>query len=170
MRSARLFLLPAAAVLALAVTAAAGAMRPGPVEDGTLSVRDGRATIQLRLKGGVIGRFARGQLTVTESPGDTSTVVVRGAKRTRFVNERTTIYNGTNIRFRIADESKLVVKINASKINVSVVGRGDAFLDGWGDRDRGVYFDGSYSMNGEAYRSLPDERERFELRAVPTDG
>ena len=42
----------------LAATASAIAERP-PLEDGTLSVKDGRATIQLRLKGSLIGRLAR---------------------------------------------------------------------------------------------------------------
>ncbi|HEV2902148.1 MAG TPA: hypothetical protein VGW30_02685 [Gaiellaceae bacterium] len=170
MRSARLILLVAAAVLSLAITALASAQRPGPVEDGTLSVRDGRATIQLRIKGGLIGRFARGKLTVTDSLSDSATVIVRGADRTRDVNERTTVYSGTNIRFRIADDRKFVVRINASKINFSAVGRGDGWLDGWGDPEEGVYFDGSFSRNGEQYRSIPDERERFELEALPTGG
>lgn len=170
MRSARLIMLAAAAVLSLAITALASAQRPGPVEDGTLSVRDGRATIQLRIKGGLIGRFARGKLTVTDSLSDSATVVVRGADRTRDLNERTTVYSGTNIRFRIADDRKFVVRINASKINFSAVGRGDGWLDGWGDPEEGVYFDGSFSRNGEQYRSIPDERERFELEALPTGG
>ena len=91
MRSARLILLAAAAVLSLAITALASAQRPGPVEDGTLSVRDGRATIQLRIKGGLIGRFARGKLTVTDSLSDSATVVVRGADRTRDLDRKSTV-------------------------------------------------------------------------------
>jgi hypothetical protein len=170
MRSARLILLAAAAVFSLAITAAASGMRPGPVEDGTLSVRDGRATIQLRLKGGVIGRFGRGKLTVIDALGDTSTVVVRGAERVSSPNDRTTIYTGRNIRFRIADEKKFVVRINASKINFSAVGRGDGWLDGWGNPDKGVYFDGSFSLNGAAYKSIPDERDSIQLSALPTGG
>ncbi len=170
MRPARLILLAATAVLSLALTALASAQRPGPVEDGTLSVRDGRATIQLRMSGGVIGRFARGKLTVTEAPVGTSTIVVRGANRTTFVNQRTTVYWGRNIRFRIADDRKFVVKINASKINFSAVGRGDGWLDGWGDPAAGVYFDGSFSLNGGAYRSIPDGRSPVQLEALPTGG
>jgi hypothetical protein len=170
MRSARLILLAAAAVLSLAITAAASGMRPGPVEDGTLSVRDGRATIQLRLKGGVIGRFGRGKLTVVDALGGTSRVVVLGVYTTRSPNERTTVYTGRNIRFRIADDKKFVVRINASKINFSAVGRGDGWLDGWGNPDKGIYFDGSFSLNGDAYKSIPDERDPFQLSALPSDG
>jgi hypothetical protein len=168
MRSARLILLAAAVVISLAVTALASAQRPGPVEDGTLSVRDGRATIQLRLNGGVIGRFARGKLTVTESPAATSTVVVRGAESIRSPNGRTTVYTGRNVRFRIADDRKFTVRINASKINFSAVGRGEGWLDGWGNRAAGVYFDGSFSLNGDPYKSIPDEREPIVLSALPS--
>jgi hypothetical protein len=170
MRSARLILLAAAAVLSLAITAAASGMRPGPVEDGTLSVRDGRATIQLRIKGGVLGRFGRGKLTVVDALGETSTVVVRGAEKVSSPNERTTVYTGRNIRFRIADDKKFVVRMNASKINFSAVGRGDGWLDGWGNPDKGVYFDGSFSLNGGAYKSIPDERDPIQLSALPTGG
>ena len=102
MRSARLILLAAAAVFSLAIAAAPSAA--GPVEDGTLSVRDGRASLQLRLKGGVIGRLGRGKLTIVDALGDTSTVVVRGAEKVSSPNARTTVYTGRNIRFRIADD------------------------------------------------------------------
>jgi hypothetical protein len=170
MRSARLILLAAAAVLSLAIAAAASGQRPGPVEDGTLSVRDGRATIQLRMKGGVIGRLGQGKLTLIDALGDTSTVVVRGADKVTSPNLRTTVYSGRNIRFRIADDKKFVVRLNASKINFSAVGRGDGWLDGWGNRPAGVYFDGSFSLNGSPYRSIPDERDPIQLSSLPSGG
>lgn len=170
MRSARLILLTAAAVLSLAIAAVASGQRPGPVEDGTLSVRDGRASLQLRLKGGVIGRFGRGKLTVVDALGDTSTVVVRGAEKVSSPNDRTTVYTGRNIRFRIADDKRFVVKMNASKINFSAVGRGNGWLDGWGNPAKGIYFDGSYSLNGGAYKSIPDVRDSLELSALPNGG
>lgn len=165
-------MLAAAAVLALAATAVATAVRaPAPVEDGTLSVRDGRAAIVLRMKGGVIGRFARGKLTVTDTiDDDASTVVVRGAERERDLNDRTTFYSGTNIRFRISADKRIVVKIDGVKINLSAVGRGDGWLNGRGDPEVGIYFDGSYSLNGGDYKSLPDERSRFDLAAPPSSG
>ena len=88
----------------------------------------------------------------------------------RAPNARTRVYQGSNIRFRISDDEKIVVKIQASKINLSAVGRGDGWLDGWGDPAAGIYFDGSYSLNGEAYRSIPDERSPIELAAPPAAG
>ena len=167
MRSARLFVLAAASLLALALTAVAAGMRPGPVEDGTLSVRDGRATMQVRMKGGLIGRLARGTLTITKPRISDGTIVVRGADRRRSPNGRTTVYIDRNIRFRITDDRKFTVKVTGSKINLSAIGRGDGWIDGYGDPDKGVYFDGTYSLNGEAYVSLPDLREPILLAAVP---
>jgi hypothetical protein len=166
MRPARILFAAVLAVLSLAVTAVATAMR-APVEDGTLSVRDGRATIQLRMRGGLIGRFARGTLTVTESLGSDGSVVVYGGRR-RYPTERTTVYSGRNIRFRIADDRRVVVKINATRINLSAVGRGNGWLDGRGDPEQGIFFDGSYARNGGEYQSIPDLRERFELAASPS--
>jgi hypothetical protein len=169
MRPVRLIVLAATALLALALTAVAAAMRPGPVEDGTLSLRDGRATVQLRMKGGILGRMGRGRVTVTESLSDPGTVVIRGA-RARVVNARTTVYTGKSIRFRISSDGRFTVRINGSKINFSAVGRGDGWIDGWGDPEAGIYFDGSFSLNGDAYKSIPDLRTPIRLEAAPTEG
>ena len=170
MRLSRLLLIAAAAVLVLATTAVASGRR-GPVEDGTLSVRDGRGAVLLRMKGGVIGRFARGTLTVTDAVGaDATIVVVRGEDRTRYPSGRTTVYSGSNIRFRLSADKRIVVKIEATRINLSAVGRGDGWLDGRGDPDEGIYFDGSYSLNGDGYKSLPDERFPFALAVQPSGG
>jgi hypothetical protein len=165
-RPPRLLVPAAAAALTLATAAVAAGMR-APVEDGTLSVRDGRVTIVLKLRGGVIGRFGRGKLTVTDLNPDSGTVVVHGAERERLVNERKTIYAGSNIRFRISDDRRVVVRIAGTKINLSAVGRGDGSMDGYGDQE-GVFFDGSFSLNGSPYRSIPDERFQFDLVASPS--
>ena len=134
------------------------------LEDGTLSVRDGRATIQLRLKGSLIDRLAKGQIVVTDSPDAGATIIVRGAESERSLSDRTTIYSGRNIRFRIADDRRFVVKL-AGKANFSAVGRGDGWMDG--DPEDGVFFDGSYSLNGIDHPTLPNERTRFGLAATP---
>lgn len=166
MRLPRLFALAASAVAALALSAVAAAVR-GPSEDGTLSVRDGRGIVVMKMKGGVIGRFAKGRLTVTDSLENSEIEIVRGAERVRVLNDLTTIYQGTNIRFRIADERRISVRVEGNKINLSAVGRGEVLIDGRGNLEDGVFFDGSYSLNGGAYKSLPDFRERFELAATP---
>jgi hypothetical protein len=139
------------------------------MQDGTLSVRDGRANIQLKMKGSIIGRLAKGRLVVTDSPGG-ATVIVRGAEVERNLTNNTTAYSGTNIRFRIADDRRFAVKIGGKGLNFSAVGRGDGWIDGWGDPAGGIFFDGSYSLNGTDYPSLPNERMRFELAAPPPAG
>jgi hypothetical protein len=167
-RPTKAVFLLALSVTSLAFAAAALAGRT-PAADGMLSVREGRATIQLRMKGSVIGRLARGHLTVTHAPDHGSTIVVRGADRTRDVNARTTIYSGKHIRFRVADDRRFVVKLGGKGLNFSAVGRGDGWMDGWGDPESGVFFDGSYSLNGTDYPTLPNERQPFDL-SVPSGG
>jgi hypothetical protein len=159
--------LVACAVLAASFAASALAATPKPLEDGTLSVRDGRATIQLRMRGTIIGRLGRGKLVVTDSANG-ATIVVRGAED-RDVFGRTITYTGMNIRFRVADEKRFGVKVAGKGLNFSAVGRGDGWMDGWGDPAGGVFFDGSYSLNGVDYPSLPNERTRFDLAAPPGD-
>jgi hypothetical protein len=165
-RLAKVLTLLALSIGLLAAAATASAVRP-PVEDGTLSVRDGRATVTLRMKGSVIGRLAKGRLTVTDSP-DGATIIVRGAEDEVPISGKTTVYSGKNIRFRIADDRRFVVKVAGKGLNFSAVGRGDGWIDGWGDPEAGVFFDGSYSLNGTDHPTLPNERTRFELSA-PAD-
>jgi hypothetical protein len=152
------FLLSASLVAATVATAG-----PAPREDGTLTVRDGRGTIAIRLKGSILGRLGKGTLTVTDSVDDGATIIVRGADRPPLERGRTTVYSGTNIRFRIADDRRVAVKLQGKGLNFSAVGRGEGWMDGLGDPSDGIFFDGSYSLNGEPYHSLPDERTPFEL-------
>jgi hypothetical protein len=119
--------------------------------------------IAMKLKGSIIGRLSKGTLTITEPADQTATIIVRGAERTRYPSETTTVYTGNNIRFRVADDRKLTLRLNGKGINFSAVGRGDGWMDGLGDPTDGIFFDGSYSLNGGPYQSLPDERTPFEL-------
>jgi hypothetical protein len=152
-------------LLAAALAAAGAAFTAGPPrgEDGTLTVRDGRGELVVRVKGSIIGHLGKGTLTVTESPDQRATVVVRGAERMRHASATTTVFGGTNIRFRVADNRRVVVRLNGKRVNFSAVGRGDGWMDGLGDPAAGIFFDGSYSLNGQPYHSLPDVRTRFEL-------
>jgi hypothetical protein len=163
-RLAKASILLAVAAGILAATAAAVVPDRAPMQDGTLSVRDGRANIVLRMKGSVIGRLAKGTLTVTD-PDNGATVIVRGAENERNPTYKTTIYSGKAIRFRIADDRRLTVKVAGKGLNFSAVGRGEGWLDGWGAPDEGFFFDGAYSLNGVDYPSLPNERMRFDLAA-----
>jgi hypothetical protein len=165
MRLAKAYLLLAlvSSVLVAASIAAAGR---APVEDGTLSVREGRATIQLRMKGSVIGKLAKGRLVITDSRADTTTVIVRGWEhRQRDVSGRTTVYSGTGLRFHIADDKRFLVRLAGKGLNFSAVGRGDGWIDGWGDPNGGIFYDGTYALNDVEFSTLPNERTRFELAA-----
>lgn len=163
-------LLLGALALGAAATAGGALAVRAQVEDGTLSVRDGRATIVLRMKGSVIGRLSKGRIVVTDSAADTTVVVVRGwERRQRDPGGDTTTYIGIGLRFRIADDKRFVVKLAGKGLNFSAVGRGDGWMNGWGDPDGGVFFDGSYTLNGVEYPSLPNERTRFELAAAPAE-
>ena len=155
-----LFCLGLAALVA--VTAAAAARTP--MEDGTLTVRDGRGQLSLKFRGSLIGRINNGKITVNTSPYGTTTAVVRGWE-SRVLSPQGTIYSGRNIRFRVADDRRVTVKLNGKGLNFSTVGRGEAFIDGIGNPSAGIFFDGTYSLNGDAYKSLPDDRTRIELRA-----
>jgi hypothetical protein len=152
----------------LLATAAAAVTTP-PMEDGTLSVRDGRASMLLRVKGSIIGRLAKGKITVTDSPAG-ATIVVRGWESKVSLPGRTTSYSGKGIRFRIADDHKFFVKLSGRGLNYTVVGRGDGWLDGLGDPAKGIFFDGSYSLNAEPYHSIPDDKTSFQLASPKPPG
>lgn len=168
MRPAKLTALLALVLAAVTLAATADARRtPAPVEDGTLTVRDGKGAVALRFKGSLIGRLAKGRIAVQSSPMGTAAVVVRGWERRQMSRSGLrVVYSGTGIRFRIADERRLNVQVSGKGLNFSAVGLGEGWIDGWGDPEAGVFFDGSYALNGVEHPSLPNERTRFEL-AVP---
>jgi hypothetical protein len=151
-------------LLTATFVAAAAAFSATPRnEDGTLSVRDGRGELVVRVKGSIIGHLGKGTLTVTQTRDRRATIVVRGAERTRYPSATVSVFSGTNIRFRIAHNRRLVVNLNGKRVNFSAVGRGDGWMDGLGDPTAGIFFDGAYSLNGAPYLSLPDARTPFEL-------
>jgi hypothetical protein len=151
------------------VAAGAAFTAAPPNETGTLTVRDGRGVLFVRVKGSIIGQLGKGTLTVIETPDLRATIVVRGAERTRYPSARATVFSGSNIRFRIAHNRRLTIRLNGKRVNFSAVGRGDGWMDGLGDPAAGIFFDGSYSLNGAPYVSLPDVRTPFEL-VLPGSG
>jgi hypothetical protein len=91
---------------------------------------NGRAVLNLR--GAVLGGLQSGRLTVTRHPGrDRVEVIVFGADWTQVVSERTTIYGGEGIRFRVFHGSWRV-RIQGSGIAATAVGRGTVGLAGRG--------------------------------------
>ena len=149
-------------VIALAAPVAAysqGGAKPG---NGTLSIKEGRGVVQLDARGSMTGRL-NGRLTVTDpKPFDGKRAIVFGATKTVYRNVRTTVYQGKNVRFRLGG-ARFVIRMDGKAIFLSAIGRGTGTLDGAGDPDANVFFDGTWSLNDEPPHSLPDDPTPFEL-------
>ena len=153
-------LLTFAMLAALALPAASAARTQG-ANDGTVSVRDARGTITISGRGGVIGSFARGSVTIADPiEGDGTGPVVTGDEWSRDRDATTTTWGGTKVRFRIIGGSFRIV-VRGRGINLSLVGTGKVTLSGAGTAD-----DGSYSVNGGDYMSVPGFPFAFPLSST----
>ncbi|HEY3017358.1 MAG TPA: hypothetical protein VGJ23_00860 [Gaiellaceae bacterium] len=154
-------LLTFAVLVALALPAASGA-RPRGLNDGTLSVRDARGVITIQGRGGVIGSFVQGRVTISDPvDGDGTGPIVTGDDFPPIErSETTTTWRGNKVRFRIIGGTfKIVVK--GRGINLSFVGKGNVTLNGAGTED-----DGTYAVNGGEYSPIPDFLFPFSLSAT----
>ncbi|MHB8641479.1 MAG: hypothetical protein ACYDA3_01120 [Gaiellaceae bacterium] len=141
----RLALICLFATLALAGSAVAAAP-----PDGTLTVKNGIGRIVINGKGAIIGHFDSGFVQIRDpDPNDGTGPIVNGADTTRFINEKTTRYSGTDVRFRMIGGT-FSITIVATNIDLSVVGKGNVWIVGRGTSD-----DGSYSANGGAAQEIP---------------
>jgi hypothetical protein len=149
-------------VLAMPASSAAG---PRGMADGTLSIRDGRGLITISARGGVIGSFAQGKVTIVDPiEGDGTGPIVSGEEFHREVDAKTDIYRGTKVRFRIIG-GKFTIRVQGRGINLSLVGKGNVILNGAGAED-GIDDDGIYSVNGGEYIPIPDDPLPFSLSAT----
>jgi hypothetical protein len=141
----RLALICFVATLALAGSAVAAAP-----PDGTLTVRNGIGRIVIMGRGAIIGHFDTGSVQIKDpDPNDGTGPIVNGAEVTRVINEKTTRYSGTDVRFRMIGGT-FTITIVASNIDLSLVGKGSVVIVGRGTDD-----DGSYSLNGAPAQPLP---------------
>jgi hypothetical protein len=137
------------ALSALALPGAASA-HTRTAGDGTLLIKDGIGTVRITAKGGVIGHFGGGTLTVRDpNPDDNINEVVNGATGSHEVNSMVTRYWGKDVRFRYLG-GKFTVTVNGFDIDLSVIGRGNVYLVGSGTAD-----DGTFSVNGLAPQPFP---------------
>ena len=154
-------------VLLLAVPAVGAAALMRKTGDGTLSVEDGTGRVVLIARGGVIGRFDSGSVTIQDrTPNDAFEPKVWGA--TRLLGERVLgdpgeRWSGTNVRFRLIGGEFRIVIVGRG-IDLSAVGNGNVFLEGEGR------LPGVYSLDGEdcsglrvKCKELPDPGKRFVL-------
>ena len=141
---------------------AASAARTSGASDGTLSVQDARGTITISARGGVIGSFARGSVTISDPiEGDGTGPIVTGDDFPPVEkNDTTTTWRGTKVRFRIIGGSFRIV-VRGRGINLSLVGKVNVTLDGAGTVD-----DGSYSVNGAEYLPMPEFSLPFPLSST----
>jgi hypothetical protein len=156
-------------LLALVIPAAAYTRTPPlpPGGNGTLSINQGRGVLQLSARGSMTGRL-NGRLTITDpKPYDSKRPVVYGAKKTIYRSEKTTVFQGKALRFKLIG-ALYQVRVEGKAIFVSAIGRGKGTLDGAGDVTANIFFDGVWSLNDEPYKSLPDDPTPFELVASPT--
>jgi hypothetical protein len=154
------------AVLVMLVVPASSAARPRGMADGTLSVHDARGIVTISARGGVIGSFARGSVTIDDPvDGDGTGPIVTGDDFPPIERSETkTTWRGTKVRFRIIG-GRFTIRVQGRGINLSLVGRGNVILNGAGTED-GIDDDGIYSVNGGEYLPIPDDPLPFPLSAT----
>ncbi len=156
-------LLPLVLVLLLALPTAAWAVRTLP-GDGTLVIDNGRGTVTVKARGGIIGRFDSGRMVVDDPvENDGSGPIVYGADRIRDLGGGRTQYIGEDVRFRMIGGTYRV-RIQAVGIDVSAVGRGTVTLDANGFAD----LPGRFSINGDPFQPLPTHLTSFTLGQAPS--
>ncbi|HZG35695.1 MAG TPA: hypothetical protein VEY87_07590 [Gaiellaceae bacterium] len=159
-------------VCLLAVPAVGSAAMMRRAGDGTLSVAGstGRDKVTVEARGGVIGRFDNGLVTITDlTPEDQFDPVVFGDEYpTRQLENGGVVYRGTNVRFRLVG-GRFRIFLNGSGIDLSAVGNGTVTLEA---AAKGT--PGTYSLEGDDCRSpkvkcklLPEVAKRFRLGLDP---
>lgn len=137
-------------IAAVTVPLAAAAEPPA---DGTLSVKRGRGTLALKLKGTVIGRVKDGRVQIRDfRPLDANDPKITCRTRIRHIGAGTWVCKSRNIGFRV-DDGRFNVNVRGSGIWISAVGRGPVTVDGAGDQG---FSDGVMSVDEAPYASLPD--------------
>jgi hypothetical protein len=163
----RKLLIPCLIALAIPATAYTRTPPLPPGGNGTLSIREARGVVNLYARGSITGRL-NGRVTITDpKPYDSKRAIVYGATKTIYRNEKTTVFQGKNLRFR-AIGSLFQIRAEGKAVFVSALARGKVTLDGAGDVSANIFYDGVFSLNEEEYRSLPDDPTPFDLVASPS--
>jgi hypothetical protein len=151
-------------VLPVLVMTGTAAARTGGANDGALSVKNADGRVVFAGKGGVIGRFDKGQVTIKDpNPNDGTGPIVTGADVTQVLGDKTTRYSGLNIRFRIIGGS-FSVNVFGTDIDLSAVGRGLVTLNGSLAKGHDSS-DATYAVNGDTPEPIPPFALTFPLSA-----
>jgi hypothetical protein len=150
--------------LGLMATLAVPAVVPAAAStDGTLSVKRGRATINIKLRGTVIGRMASGTIRIRDlGPYDDSIPQIRHC-RLRYPNSTTIACTGKKIVFRAVD-GRFVVRLKGSGIFLSAVGRGTVTVTGAANPN--FPSNGVMSVDNGPYQQIPDFETTFTLGSI----
>jgi hypothetical protein len=129
--------------------------------DGTLSVKRGRATINIKLRRGtVIGSMAKGTIRIRDlGPYDNSIPQIRHC-RVRYPSSTTMVCTGKKISFRAVD-GRFVVHMTGSGIFLSAVGRGNVTMTGAANPN--FPNNGVMSVDNGPYQPIPDFELDFAL-------
>ena len=119
----RKLLIPCLIALAIPATAYTRTPPLPPGGNGTLSIREARGVVHLYARGSMTGRL-NGRITITDpKPYDSKRAIVYGATKTIYRNEKTTVFQGKNLRFR-AIGALFQVRAEGKAIFVSALARG----------------------------------------------
>jgi hypothetical protein len=163
-------------VLAFVLAAPAAGFALTGDGDGTLSVKAGVGKVYVNFNGSAVGRLRSGYIKLTDpvaSDGigfDFSGCEAETDRSDLTTNrsDTITICKGKDLRFR-AIGGKYRISMNGVGTYLSAVGHGYAVLDGAG-YNPAVGSDGTYSLNDEPYKSLPDFPATVNLVAPPVGG
>lgn len=127
----------------------AGAAQAAPA-DGMLIVRSANGVLVLNGRGSVLGQLTgKGRLLIDDPDATDGVPVVSGYDRAQRQSKTSVLYIGSDLRFRVLGGA-FKIRVVASGVSLSFVGRGTASLVPPGTLD-----DGAYSIDGgETYRPL----------------
>jgi hypothetical protein len=149
-------LLVLAVAAALAVPALAWAATRA-LDDGTLSVKNGDGVVFVSVRGTLIGTCDNCRVSIVDpSPDDGAPAVVTGNEDHKEISDTRDIYSGKDVRFRMVG-GFFKIKVSGYGIDLGVVAKG------WGRIQAYDSNTGTYSVNGDARRLLPADREVFVL-------
>lgn len=159
----RFFSLAALLLAAFTVPAALSADTPS---DGTLSVKRGRGSVVLKLKGTVIGRVTNGKVQVKDfRPFDRNVPLFTGCK-VKHPSLNLSVCQGRNVGYRVLN-ARFNTNVRGSGISISAVGNGTVTIDGTGEQGLA---DGVMSLDDQPYESLPDDATTLTLGTPPAGG
>jgi hypothetical protein len=126
-------------------------------DDGTLSVRNGDGVVFVAARGTLIGTCDQCRVSIVDpSPDDGAPPLVTGYEDHKDVSETRDLWSGKDLRFRLVG-GLFKIKVAGNGIDLGVVAKGWGRIQGYASNT------GTYSVNGEPRRQLPDQREVFVL-------